>query len=335
MKIKRIAFRLDANERIGIGHLMRCLTIITELKKVGIESTLYVTSLIDMAVIGDAIHVVKMDVEPFSNEDADILGRYMDDNNESIVFIDSYDITETYIQRLNKYKRIIMADSYCDYDVEMVIQPNAFLSTETKSIYKKQVYLKGLEYQPIRDEFFENRARVMPDIKNILFLSGGTIPQKFCETVLDEVFKRNIAKQITIVLGNCVSETVYKELEYKYKSYHIKICKNVLNMSKIMCENDVIISACGSTVYEIMACGVPVIVYSMAENQRYVLEKLQKEAGILYAGDINDENTCENIISGLKELTSISARKKQIDSMRKQISCNGARNIVKKIIEYL
>ena len=117
-----------------------------------------------------------------------------------------------------------MADSYCDYDVEMVIQPNAFLSTETKSIYKKQVYLKGLEYQPIRDEFFENRARVMPDIKNILFLSGGTIPQKFCETVLDEVFKRNIAKQITIVLGNCVSETVYKELEYKYEGFYHNVC---------------------------------------------------------------------------------------------------------------
>lgn len=332
--IKRIAFRLEANERIGIGHLMRCLTIIRELKKVGIESTIYAVSAIDKALMEGNAHFIKMDTVAFSEEDARILKKYMDKRKECVLFIDSYEVTPQYVQSLKKYSRIIMADSFCDYQVEMVIQPNAFLSQMQEQEGNAEVYLKGLSYQPVRHEFFENHLEIKREVNHILILSGGTFPKQFCEGLLEELYMWNKAANVSIVLGNYVSDDIDRELHERFDRCKLQIHRNVSNMSEIMCENDVVISACGSTIFEIMACGAPVIAYSMADNQRYALERLQKDAGILYAGDITENGIFKKILTYLEELKEVDLRKKQVYSMKKMISCNGAENIVRKIIEY-
>lgn len=334
-RIQRIAFRIEANEKIGMGHLMRCLTIIRELKRNNTESTIYSSSAIDKKLIYNISDYVKINTKAFSSEDAYIVAGYMNKRKESILFVDSYEVTAQYLQSLKKYQRVILTDSFCDFDIEMVIQPNAFLEQEIKNEGNADIYLRGLTYQPIRNDFFLNSVEIKEKVTNLLILSGGTFPKLFCMKMIEEIYKWGKIETISIVLGYCVSDSEYEALKKKFENCNLRIYRNVSNMSEIMSKNDVVISACGSTIYEIMACGLPVIVYSMADNQRYVLEKLQSEAGILYAGDIKEEITCANIIQYLEMLLNRKNRETQVFKMRQVISCNGAENIVKMVMKYL
>ena len=47
----------------------------------------------------------------------------------------------------------------------------------------------------------------------------------------------------------------------------IELHENVADMKSLICSMDVVVSAAGSTLYEICACGVPLITFSAADNQ--------------------------------------------------------------------
>jgi spore coat polysaccharide biosynthesis predicted glycosyltransferase SpsG len=75
------------------------------------------------------------------------------------------------------------------------------------------------------------------------------------------------------------------------KNEKLKLYYNPL-MSELMLACDAAISGCGSTLYELAACGTPTIGILAADNQKMAAEKMKSLGVILFARDVEQIPDC-------------------------------------------
>jgi spore coat polysaccharide biosynthesis predicted glycosyltransferase SpsG len=82
---------------------------------------------------------------------------------------------------------------------------------------------------------------------------------------------------------------------------NVVVYENLKDMKSLMKKCDVVISATGSTIYEVSTLGVPMICFYFAENQRQGAEEISKLTDIVNAGCFaqNGKATVDNIYNAL------------------------------------
>ena len=129
---------------------------------------------------------------------------------------------------------------------------------------------------------------------------GGSDNNNITEKILNQLVNKNY--NIHIIIGPAFK---YQDRLYKYKNDRINFYKNAI-VSEIMKKCDVIISGCGSTVYESLAMGIPTIPIVLVDNQKKISEyvkrhKLGKVAEVKDISNIIDEmNYSERVSYSLK-----------------------------------
>ncbi len=115
---------------------------------------------------------------------------------------------------------------------------------------------------------------------------------------------------------------------------NIIIHENVIDMKSLISEMDIAVSAAGSTLYEICACGVPLITYSMADNQIYGAEAFEKLGLAVNIGDIRNISDPDEVILGSVDgLANNYEKRVRVGSlMQDMIDGYGADRIVDKIV---
>ena len=115
---------------------------------------------------------------------------------------------------------------------------------------------------------------------------------------------------------------------------NIIIHENVSDMRSLITGCDVAISAAGSTLYEICACGVPLITYITADNQILGAEAFEKMGLAVNCGDMRlIHNGIENLIKTIVHINNhYEQRVYTVINMKNIIDGNGAIKIVKRIL---
>lgn len=168
-----VVIRADANSKIGMGHVMRCLSIADALLKRG-EEVLFVTAddtpvplLTKKGIPYRVLHTDYADMEAELPELWEVL-RELPQGAESpdaalaqrntSILVDSYYVTEKYLAALKKrITTIYMDDIYAfSYPVDMLINYNIYgeeMGYEKDAAFADTKLLLGTEYVPLREEF--------------------------------------------------------------------------------------------------------------------------------------------------------------------------------------
>lgn len=168
-----VVIRADANSKIGMGHVMRCLSVADALLKRG-EEVLFVTAddtpvplLTKKGVPYRVLHTDYADMEAELPELWEVL-RELPQGAESpdaalaqkntSILVDSYYVTEKYLAALKKrITTIYMDDIYAfSYPVDMLINYNIYgeeMGYEKDAAFADTKLLLGTEYVPLREEF--------------------------------------------------------------------------------------------------------------------------------------------------------------------------------------
>lgn len=168
-----VVIRADANSKIGMGHVMRCLSVTDALLKRG-EEVLFVTAddtpvplLTKKGVPYRVLHTNYADMEAELPELWEVL-RELPQGAESpdatlaqkntSILVDSYYVTEKYLAALKKrITTIYMDDIYAfSYPVDMLINYNIYgeeMGYEKDAAFADTKLLLGTEYVPLREEF--------------------------------------------------------------------------------------------------------------------------------------------------------------------------------------
>lgn len=331
--------RTDMNEHIATGHIMRCISIASAARKLG-HDVLFITSDNNGGELLAANGFEYLNLN--SNylelmQGVDIIKNLV--TRDDVLLIDTYSRTKEFMCAVRDHVYTTYIDDMGEqvFNVDCIIcYPPYYNEFNYEERYKSlsAKFLLGTRYAPLRKEFSEcNKKKITPDIENILIVSGGSDPYNVTPAVIEEIMKSEFGNlHIIAVCG--VYSTYYDELCSKYKSQgtNVTIIPSTPEIKKLFDNADVVISAAGSTLYEVCATGTPAISYTYADNQLPNATAFCKLNLIQNIGDVR--TTCDlgkNCINELSRLTNLETRRDISVRMQNLVDGNGANNIVKEL----
>ncbi len=330
-----IGIRVDGNEKIGTGHLMRCISIASRLKSLG-HSPLFFTI--------DGQNIIKkagFDFYTLPGTYDDLSKEYikpaLDENKIDTLLIDTYFADADYSSRIQGIKTARIFDfgddsCVCDMVIDYNIDYDVYNFTGCKTA------LLGAKYIPLREEFSDLPAVTVKDtVKDVLITTGGTDKHNITGQLIMALSKKEEFENITfhVVIGGLNVHS--KEIQSLAKQHNNFICyENIGNMAILMNSCDVILSAGGTTLYEICACAKPCVAFSIADNQDLAVTTMH-EKGLMCSAGIYEkigQKCIDKVLFYLNEFcSSYELRETFSKNGRQAIDGKGALRLAKKLIE--
>jgi UDP-2,4-diacetamido-2,4,6-trideoxy-beta-L-altropyranose hydrolase len=297
-----IAFRVNASNSIGTGHLYRCLELAKYLKDTK-NNIYFICDKINLGLI-KKINDLKVNLHIIKE-------KRIDKNYEKI---DS-DQTITIFQKINKKINLLIVDSYLlgfkwerklkqhvdkifvidDLDrkhaCDLYLNQNFFSKNKKKFLEEKTIKLIGLKYCILKFNKFEKKRIITnpKKIENVLMFMGGSDRSNLTIKIL-KIFGDKIFNQLKfdVVIGiNNKKIKLIKKLTKKRKNINIHF--DLPNLKKLLLKSDIAISSGGSFIWECIFFGVPSLIINQSKNQIHNSKMLNNISAIkLYKNKLNN-----------------------------------------------
>ena len=160
----------------------------------------------------------------------------------------------------------------------------------------------GTDFIPLRNEFMHLPSNFNRK-KQIMITTGGTdtynVAYLLVKLCINDTFFHEY--KIDVIVGSMCSD--FEKLQNISKKYNnVTVSYDIKDMSIHMRECEIAVSAGGTTLFELCACGTPTICFSFAENQRIGTEILGKRDIMPNAGDARFDDVPRNIVCLLKNI---------------------------------
>jgi spore coat polysaccharide biosynthesis predicted glycosyltransferase SpsG len=264
-------------------------------------------------------------------------------DKEDIILVDSYQVTYTYYKELGKLcKTACLEDMGEPYPVGKLFNYNIYApnlrkqyeENADKEILPDKVYL-GLEFMPLREAFRTDTEYNLRDkVTDIMVTTGGSDPLYAAGAILEKIMGIP-GITIHVVSGPFNQNADRLKAEYAMLP-NVVIHENLKDLKSLMKQCDVVVTATGSTIYEVSVIGVPMICFYFAENQRQGAEELERLTDIVNAGCFaeNPQVIVDNIYDALiKCIDSYDYRRTIHNQEKNLVDGNGADRIVSAIID--
>ncbi len=320
----RIAIRVDASERIGAGHAMRCLTLADALKERGCELRFVAVSMLKhlIARIEEAGHELRF-INP-SDSGVNELGWDLstaspgDQRHDATatmaslggwqpdwLVVDHYRFDAHWERLVRKGgTKLLAIDDLAKrrHDCDILIdQTVGRQQHDYRALVPKQTELLiGSNYALLRPEFMRarpaaaERRALSGSVQRILLSLGMTDVGGMTENALAQALTAAPRCAIDVVLGSAApSLEQVRRLADTYDRVTLHIDSEA--MWDLMSAADLAIGAAGTTAWERCCLGLPTVTIALAPNQRTIADKLT-EAGAIRLVDKNDERGISNAI---------------------------------------
>jgi spore coat polysaccharide biosynthesis predicted glycosyltransferase SpsG len=318
----------EGGEKIGFGHITRCISIYEAFEEVGTRPELIING---DEPVSDFVKNRNFKIFDWLNN-KEMLFRILKDAD--IVFVDSYLANHNLYEKISNIAATgVYFDDYVRINYPKGFIINGAISAERMPYPKREgvTYLLGAQYAPLRREFWDvptkrihNNIEIAmitfggADICNltpkILKLLAGAYPQLNKKVIIGKGF-RNISEIESV--KDRKSELIYYP--------------DAVGVRKVMLESDIAISAGGQTLYELARIGIPTIGICAAENQRRNIKEWEETGFLKYIGSENTEDFRQELEDALKYLTNKLVRTDMANIGRKIIDGKGCNRIVNKI----
>lgn len=336
--------RVDMNDTIATGHVMRCLSIADAARRLGEESCFLLADDHGAGLLqgrGYAYHILHTDWRDMEGE-LPVLKSLIDREGITSLLIDSYQVTFAYLERLSAWVKTMYLDDVnaFGYPVHALLC-YAVYAEQFRFHYqqhcreaggRRQQLLLGPRYAPLRPVFGHNRVkRIAERAEHLLLLSGGTDPYDILWKLLEGLAGTEY-RQITVICGRYYPK--YDALRLRHQGdKRICLLQAVDNIQDYMEQADMAVSAGGSTLYELAALGTPAITYALADNQWENVREFHRQGLMDYAGDVRTEPVVERILELLAGQCQDSAlRRERSERLQKLVDGRGAERIVREWI---
>ncbi|MCM1161401.1 MAG: UDP-2,4-diacetamido-2,4,6-trideoxy-beta-L-altropyranose hydrolase [Roseburia sp.] len=339
--MKKCLIRVDSNGIIGTGHLMRCLAIAGELKK----------SCQVVFLLADEMGTELLENEGFSyrclesqwnqmEEEIDKICPLIKEEGAEVLLIDSYQVTRHYLKCVKELVKTVYIDDLHEFPYPCNILINYAVYAEDYD-YEKTYQgtdtklLIGCGFAPLRQEFSALPEKIVnQQTKNVLVLTGGTDSSHFALQFVQQIVGKEEYKGMTfhIICGK-YNQDIEQLRQLEKEKSHVQVYCNLFELGKFMRNADIAISAGGTTLYELAACGTPTIGYSLADNQLENLKSFADKGCLLSVGDIRQGFPKEELLKRLGELADSKKRQELSHRMKQLVDGNGCRRLAEEIMK--
>ena len=313
---KKIAFYVNGNSIMGMGHIMRVMMLADEFF---VKPTIF-------------YDFNKTDREVFGNSSYEIVGvdglpgltKALKEGSYTLLINDILETNESYMKALRrelpKMKIVNFEDDGAGAKyADLVI--NALYNEKDNGNWKA-----GADYYIAPKQYLLQRPiAIRKRIKRVLVTFGGADPSNYTDQVLKIIVNPKLREyQFDVVIGPANRN----QLSFSEEDLpsNIKLHYNVNGLLSLMQKSDMAISSRGRTGFELAICGIPTI--CMAQNERETRHDFMSEKnGFTYLGyrpsDIELDKAIRNMLSFSAEARLEIQKKMQRKSLK-----NGRRNII-------
>ena len=300
--------RADGNTQIGMGHIMRCLSIAEAAVSLGAEYE-PVFLIADEGCRGmieeRGFHATVLHTD-YKNMMSELprLKKLLDQERD-ILLVDSYQANTAYFEAVLELAfTVCLEDMGEPYPVDLLINYNLYapkLREKYRLNGKTLNTLLGAAYMPLRSVFQKDiEYYVKEKVTDVMITTGGSDPYFAAGAFVDAFLSAERGfcdgDDETVITWHIVSgpfNAFAERLKENYGGYgNVVIHEGLKDLKALMKRCDVVLTATGSTVYEVSAIGVPMIAFYFAENQRQGAEELAELTDIVNAGCFCDDRDC-------------------------------------------
>ncbi len=311
----KFAFRVDASDRIGTGHFMRCLTLADALKQRGAQirfisrhlpehlRSMLVAREHEFALLESAQNDAATDELAHAHwlgvsqtQDASDSIQALSDGVWDWLIVDHYALDASWESVLRQIaKNILVIDDIADrrHDCDMLLDQNLYADMDSRYTGKVPMHcqlLLGPSYALLRDEFRQLHEQAKPrtgPVKRMLVFFGGADSDNYTALAIKaliSIVSREL--HVDVVIGS--QHPCCEQIE-SVCAQHGFICHvQTSRMAELMAVADLAIGAGGSTTWERCCLGVTTLTICVADNQRKQIADAATE-GLLYAPELKDE----------------------------------------------
>lgn len=305
--------RADATAEIGVGHAMRLLALAQEL--LGRGARIALSGDLEIAWVRAAYEDAGIELLPAPatpqalREQAQLLGA-------AGVILDRYDLPASFgtILRMTGIPVMAMVDAGfgAQQDADLYVDQNPGTSPRAHDATQKAV--AGAAYTMFRDDVLALRRdshgmREKP-ARKVFAVFGGTDPMGAAQVLIPLLLATGHAIDIRVI-----STSVRAEDFSPAAGQSVEIIEPTSAWLELARESDLVITASGSSVWELLCLGVPIAVVCVADNQRPGYDLVMAENLAAPAGELNalrtDSRARQDCIASLAQAISDGALRKQ------------------------
>jgi len=288
----RIVFRVDGSTQIGLGHIMRCLTLATQFLPTNTVTFMSCSlpSALQQQIEGLGIQLLST-LPINDNEHNSFSSPVLDDTNQhshavhcidilnsvgidviDILVIDHYQLSAPYSEEMRRCsKHIVVIDDLAnrEHECDVLIDQNLYEDFDTRYDNLVPNYchtLLGPKFAILRSEFYSPSTKLRDD-KHILICFGGSDPLNLTERVVDVLISlKSLTISADIVVGEGYANI--ETLEAKVNSLvNAELHVACSYISTLMNNATTMIGGGGSMHWERAATGVAGMIITLADNQ--------------------------------------------------------------------
>ena len=284
---RRVVLRADATPTIGVGHAMRLLALAQELRGRGIE--VHLAGDLDVAWVASAYAEAGVLVHPCPTDPDDLVTLVLDLDARWCV-LDRYDLGPRWGVWLRRAGVVVMAmvdgPFSADQDADLYVDQNP--GATPRAVGAGQLALAGADYTLFRDDVL-----------------GGTDPCGAAPVVTPLVLQAcsGLAADITVVTPD--RTWVAPLAADAPPGVELRASGPVSDLAARAAASDLVVTASGSSVWELMCLGVPLGVVCVIDNQRPGYDMVADADLALGLGDLEmlrrDDDARAAAVSALRE----------------------------------
>jgi len=288
----KILFRTVAGPAIGLGHLMRCMTLATGLQARGHRCEFLIDEESQSLVMAIADRFGTCSSEAVIPSD----GGTSDPDGPPLfdwIVVDDYTLDVNWESKMRDVAaRILVIDDFADrpHDCDILLDQVAFRTERDYAglVSKATKLLVGPRYVLLRPRFAELRQLMTPRLSGsaprTLYVSmGGTDPHGRIAGVLGAVDRLPVeqAMRVQIVVSSATGQLGPLQAAASVMRSEWRLHVDESDVAELMAGSDLAVSAGGMTSYELACLGIPALIIPATEIEAAVAEELARWSDIV------------------------------------------------------
>lgn len=283
MAVALFIVRTDADTRIGLGHLSRCLTLAQAIMAQGAVVEAAITDpapAVAAKILAAGLGLAPLPPGLGQAADLDWLIDRIKRQGALGAILDGYQFTQAYLDGLAQAVCCLFFDELMAFDFKtaLVLNQNFYARPVDYRRASGTELLLGPAYAVLRQEFTAARptgGRSHPPTATRLFLNfGGSDPSDLTTRALQGLQGSARRYHIKVVLGAANPFAANVRAAAAAGPHQVDILTDIANMAEVMNWADLALSASGTTTLEMCCLGLPSVLVIQVENQRRIGEAM-------------------------------------------------------------
>ncbi len=330
-----IAIRANGGDRIGLGHIRRCLSLAQAMSRQGAEVR-FITNADQGTVEMIRRHgfdLAAIDPAADFEETRAAVHRF----GAAALLVDSYDIDSNYLADMRaQVGLLVVIDDVADrrLPVDMVINGNIYGPDLAYDVPAETILLGGNAYAILRQEFAEETDRqIAGKARQILLTVGGSDAQGLTLRLMEWILGADDDLVLSVVVGPFFNDRDKISEIAAAKPGRVRALYNPSDMRELMLETDLAVTGGGQTTYELAATGTPAVAVTISDHQLWNLQALAAGGSLVYVGSAGDPELKAKLLPELDRLRNDpQARRLMSERGRALIDGRGADRLAAAII---